>query len=104
LPRPAIFKKRHRAAALHDLAEGLARNPSRQRRGVRQPYAAIANPLHPNPKSVAHGKSPSSDRMSVSPKIQLQEASSESSIRYDLKCSEIRVLGLKFQQKRALNP
>jgi hypothetical protein len=34
-------QKRHRAAALHDFAEGVARNPSRQRRRVRQPYAAL---------------------------------------------------------------
>jgi hypothetical protein len=33
--------KRHRAAALHDLAEGVACNLSRQRLGVRQPYAAL---------------------------------------------------------------
>jgi hypothetical protein len=33
--------KRHRAAALQDLAERAARNPARQRLGVRQPYAAF---------------------------------------------------------------
>src|SRR5882762_5961882 len=33
--------KRHGAAALQDLAEELARNPSRQRLGVRQPHAAF---------------------------------------------------------------
>src|SRR5882672_7296107 len=34
-------RKRHRAAALQDLADGAACNPSRQRLGVRQPYAAL---------------------------------------------------------------
>jgi ligand-binding sensor domain-containing protein/signal transduction histidine kinase len=43
--RPRFAKeltlKRHRAAALHDLAVGVARDASRQRLGVRQPYAAF---------------------------------------------------------------
>ena len=34
--------KRHGAAALHDLAEGVACNWSRKRRGVRQPHAAFS--------------------------------------------------------------
>jgi hypothetical protein len=37
--------KRHRAAALHNLAEEAACWYSRQRRGVRQPYAAFAAPF-----------------------------------------------------------
>ena len=34
-------QKRQRTAALQDLAEGVARNASRQRLGVRQPHAAL---------------------------------------------------------------
>jgi hypothetical protein len=34
-------RKRHGAAALQDLADRVARNASRQRRGVRQPHAAL---------------------------------------------------------------
>jgi hypothetical protein len=37
--------KRHRAAAVQDLAEQRACNPSRQRPGVRQPYAAFTSIL-----------------------------------------------------------
>ena len=39
----AQTRKRHRAAALQDLAEGVEHNPSRQRLGVRQPYAAFTS-------------------------------------------------------------
>jgi hypothetical protein len=46
-PRP---EKRHRAAALHNLAEGVACRNARQRRGVRQPYAAfVAHWNHESP-------------------------------------------------------
>src|SRR5215470_17857896 len=45
-PPPNLRKlKRHRAAALHDLAERVGCNASRQRRGVRQPYAALVAPI-----------------------------------------------------------
>jgi hypothetical protein len=36
-----VWLKRHRAAALHNLAERAVGNPERQRLGVRQPYAAL---------------------------------------------------------------
>jgi hypothetical protein len=43
-PNDKRMSKRHKAAALQDLAEGAGRNPSRQRLGVRQPYAAFVIP------------------------------------------------------------
>jgi hypothetical protein len=36
---------RHRTAALQNLAEIVASKPTRQRRGVRQPYAALTGRL-----------------------------------------------------------
>jgi hypothetical protein len=46
--------KRHGAAALHDLAEEVACNWSRQRRGVRQPYAAFSQKRFHGLNAFAH--------------------------------------------------
>jgi xylan 1,4-beta-xylosidase len=44
-PKISVPEKRHRAAALHNLAEAAAREKARERLGVRQPYAAFITSL-----------------------------------------------------------